>query len=312
MTSRSLLTALLVGCRLVRGLRCAAPRPARALCRLRGKTRGVEPAAELEEYWSKHGQKWARPLELLDVRAAWASGECDGILPSGRPSRDSQDRMISVVRAQELYDSDALSVRRRYRNAGAAELAPRWARVLEARAGLVEAGRWDAAVAESAKRRDFEGALLRGEVESPEASPAASRAVATALSPLLKLAASQRDRADGGALTCFAELQETAGDDDEERPPARRSTVACWDNAPRRASNSGAGSPPRCSRTLRARWPRCSRAPSRDRRIRSKRTPRGIPRRETRASSRARRSPSSRSSCSSSSPAAGAAGTRRA
>eukprot|EP00629_Pelagomonadales_sp_RCC1024_P003498 CAMPEP_0119270292 /NCGR_PEP_ID=MMETSP1329-20130426/7354_1 /TAXON_ID=114041 /ORGANISM="Genus nov. species nov., Strain RCC1024" /LENGTH=284 /DNA_ID=CAMNT_0007270309 /DNA_START=147 /DNA_END=998 /DNA_ORIENTATION=+ len=217
MTSRSLLTALLVGCRLVRGLRCAAPRPARALCRLRGKTRGVEPAAELEEYWSKHGQKWARPLELLDVRAAWASGECDGILPSGRPSRDSQDRMISVVRAQELYDSDALSVRRRYRNAGAAELAPRWARVLEARAGLVEAGRWDAAVAESAKRRDFEGALLRGEVESPEASPAASRAVATALSPLLKLAASQRDRADGGALTCFAELQETAGDDDEER-----------------------------------------------------------------------------------------------
>ena len=48
---------------------------------LRAKTRAVDPLDELEAYWQAHGAKWKRTLEILDVRAAWQAGECDGVLP---------------------------------------------------------------------------------------------------------------------------------------------------------------------------------------------------------------------------------------
>ena len=49
-------------------------------------------------------------------------------------------------------------------------------------------------------------------MEDAEASPAASRIVATLLSPALKAAANQRSRVDGGQSLAFAELLETAGE----------------------------------------------------------------------------------------------------
>ena len=46
----------------------------------------------------------------------------------------------------------------------AAELAPRWERVMETRARLQAAGTWDSVVAESDKARAFQLARVRGEV----------------------------------------------------------------------------------------------------------------------------------------------------
>ena len=181
------------------------------------KTRGESAEDELERYWAAHGAKWKRPCEMLDVRAAWNAGELDGIMPSGRESRQSKDRMISVARALELYDEDKLSVRRRFRNSKPEELLPRWKKICARRASLQEQGGWATAVVESEKRRDFQRALIEGEVESADASPAASRAVASMLSPALKAAAKQRNKADGGVLSAMAALQETAGDDVDER-----------------------------------------------------------------------------------------------
>ena len=54
-------------------------------------------------------------------------------------------------------------------------------------------------------------------MESADASPALSRAVATALSPVLKAAANTRNKADGGQLLELNKLQETAGADAAER-----------------------------------------------------------------------------------------------
>ena len=195
-----------------------APRQRYAPPPLRAKTRGESPLEELEAYWAKHETKWKRPLSLLDVRAAWNAGELDGILPSGRPSRGAADaRLISVAQAVELYDRDELSVRRRFRNATPSELAPRFERVVAARTELQRAGKWAAAVVESEKRRRFERAVVEGDVEDEDASPAASRAAATLLAPVLKAAAGARNKADGGALLAMTTLQDEAGDDVDEK-----------------------------------------------------------------------------------------------
>ena len=93
-------------------------------------------------------------------------------------------------------------MRRRFRNLTPAEMAPRWERVKATRARLRAAGTFEAIVAESDKARAFQRAQVRGEVESPDASPAISRVVATVLSPALKAAAAQRSRADQGHTRC--------------------------------------------------------------------------------------------------------------
>ena len=185
---------------------------------LRAKTRAVDPSDELEAYWQAHGPKWKRTLEILDVRAAWQAGECDGVLPSGKRSRAAaQEKLVDVARALELYDADELQIRRRFRNATPSELLPRWTKILEERDRLRDEGAWDAAVVQSEQQREFQQSIVKGEVESADASPALSRAVATALSPVLKAAANTRNKADGGQLLELNKLQETAGADAAER-----------------------------------------------------------------------------------------------
>lgn len=185
---------------------------------LHAKTRAVDTLDELEEYWNEHSSKWKRPLEILDVRAAWEAGECDGVLPSGKRSRAATaERLVDVARALELFDTDQLQIRRRFRNATPDELLPRWRKVVLKRTRLESEGVWDEAVAASEQQREFQQSIVKGEVESADASPALSRAVATALSPVLKAAANTRNKADGGQLLELNKLQETAGDDAEER-----------------------------------------------------------------------------------------------
>lgn len=169
-------------------------------------------------YWRAHSTKWATPLRVLDVTAAWQTGELDGVLPSGVPSRvATSERMLSLSRAIELFDKEELQVRRRFRNMTPVEMAPRWDRVMATRARLQTAGTYDEIVRESDKARSFQRAQVRGEVEDADASPALSRVVATVLSPALKAAAKQRARADGGSSLAFASLLETAGDTPAER-----------------------------------------------------------------------------------------------
>ena len=173
---------------------------------------------ELNAYWQKHETKWWRPLRLLDVFSAWNIGELDGVLPSGNPSRTAQsERMLTLSRAIELFDEGKLDVRSRYRSLSVDELKPRWARIIETRSKLQADKSWDKVVEESDKARAYEKALVEGEVESEDASPAASRFVATLLSPALKAAAAQRARADGGIRKEYAKLQQSAGADAAER-----------------------------------------------------------------------------------------------
>ena len=173
---------------------------------------------ELNAYWQKHETKWRRPLRLLDVFSAWNIGELDGVLPSGNPSRTAQsERMLTLSRAIELFDEGKLDVRSRYRSLSVDELKPRWARIVETRSKLQADKSWDKVVEESDKARAYEKALVEGEVESEDASPAASRFVATLLSPALKAAAAQRARADGGIRKEYAKLQQSAGADAAER-----------------------------------------------------------------------------------------------
>ena len=173
---------------------------------------------ELNAYWQKHETKWRRPLRLLDVFSAWNIGELDGVLPSGNPSRTAQsERMLTLSRAIELFDEGKLDVRSRYRSLGVDELKPRWARIVETRSKLQADKSWDKVVEESDKARAYEKALVEGEVEAEDASPAASRFVATLLSPALKAAAAQRARADGGIRKEYAKLQQSAGADAAER-----------------------------------------------------------------------------------------------
>ena len=178
----------------------------------------TESDPELEVYWKSHGDKWAVPLRLLDVRAAWACGELDGILPSGKASRvETGARMLTLSNAVELFESGGLAVRRRFRGMTAEELAPRWSRVVQTRASLKASGRWDDVIVESEKVRSFEKSLVEGSVEDEDASPLASRVVATVLSPALRAAAKQRDRADGGIKLGLATLMASAGEDAAER-----------------------------------------------------------------------------------------------
>ena len=173
---------------------------------------------ELNAYWQKHETKWWRPLRLLDVFSAWNIGELDGVLPSGNPSRTAQsERMLTLSRAIELFDEGKLDVRSRYRSLSVDELKPRWARIIETRSKLQADKSWDKVVEESDKARAYEKALVEGEVEAEDASPAASRFVATLLSPALKAAAAQRARADGGIRKEYAKLQQSAGADAAER-----------------------------------------------------------------------------------------------
>jgi len=172
----------------------------------------------LLSYWRAHSAKWAKPLRMLDVSAAWQCGELDGVLPSGTPSRAAtSERMLTLGRAVALFEKDDLQVRRRFRNMTPVEMAPRWDRVMATRARLQATGTWDGIVRESDKARAYQRAVVRGEVEDGDASPAVSRVVATVLSPALKAAATQRSKADGGVQLAFAELMETAGDEPAER-----------------------------------------------------------------------------------------------
>jgi len=156
---------------------------------------------------------------MLDVSSAWKCGELDGYLPSGAESRvKTSERMLSLSRALELFEEGKINVRRRYRNIQPDELRPRWNRIVETRATLQAEKRWDFAVSESEKVRNFQKTVVvEGGVESEDASPGYARAVATLLSPALKAAAATRNRADGGYERAFAELQSTAGVDAAER-----------------------------------------------------------------------------------------------
>ena len=156
-----------------------------------GMAEGAKDGAP--RYWEAFGAAWDRPLRTLDVQAAWSCGELDGILPSGRPSRSSTDRLLTLARALQLYESGDLPVRRRFRNHAASELAPRWERVVARRAAMQADGRWDEILRE--------GEQYRQRINSPLG--AASRAVSF-----------RPESAERGA---FAELLSTAGDDAEER-----------------------------------------------------------------------------------------------
>lgn len=174
--------------------------------------------AELLAYWSAHGAAWQAPLRKLDVRAAWSCGELDGVLPSGRASRVAGgERLLTLARALELFESDELQVRRRFRSMTAEDMAPRWSRVVDDRAALQASGRWEEVVVESDAARRFARARLEGSVEEADASPALSRAMVTVLSPALKAAARQRDKADGGLELSLARLMSDAGVDPAER-----------------------------------------------------------------------------------------------
>ncbi|KAJ1445716.1 hypothetical protein M885DRAFT_592153 [Pelagophyceae sp. CCMP2097] len=175
-------------------------------------------SSELADYWAAHGALWQPVLRSYDVRAAWLSGELDGILPSGATSRDKAgERFIALAKAIELFDAGKIDVRRRFRGAAAADVEARWQRVAARRQQLRSAGTWAKAVSESEKTRAYEAALIAGNVESADASPAAARAVATLLSPALRAAANQRNKADGGVLLALSELQATAGATADER-----------------------------------------------------------------------------------------------
>ena len=134
---------------------------------------GMLATAGAEIYWQAHGAKWKRTMEILDVRAAWQAGECDGVLPSGKRSRAAaQEKLVDVARALELYDADELQIRRRFRNATPSELLPRWTKIIAERDRLQDEGAWDAAVVQSEQRREFQQSIVKGEVESADASPA--------------------------------------------------------------------------------------------------------------------------------------------
>jgi len=186
----------------------------------------------MDEYWDKYEDKWERILGIFDVMAAWECGSLDGILPSGSPSRAApNERLISLPRAIELFfegeqtagatagrsGPPRLPVRRRFRRMTREDLRPRWEKVVAERRRLQEAGAWRDAVVESEKRREFQAALAEGTVETADASPAASRAVAWLLRPALRAAADQRDRADGGAVGARVALLRSAGTTPEER-----------------------------------------------------------------------------------------------
>jgi len=174
----------------------------------------------ITKYWEVNSVKWEKTLRILDVRAAYASGSLNGILPSGRPSRGApNERLISLSRALELFEKDekAFPVRRRFRQMKLEELRPRWDSVISKRATLQAAGQWEVAVDESEKYRAFEKSLVEGGVESSEASPAYSRAVVAILSPALKAAAKQRTRSDGGIKATQVELLQSAGSTPDER-----------------------------------------------------------------------------------------------
>ena len=156
-----------------------------------GMAEGAKDGAP--RYWEAFGAAWERPLRTLDVQAAWSCGELDGILPSGKPSRSSTDRLLTLARALQLYESGDLPVRRRFRNHAASELAPRWERVVARRAAMQADGRWDEILRE--------GEQYRQRINSPLG--AASRAVSF--------------RPESAECGAFAELLSTAGDDAEER-----------------------------------------------------------------------------------------------
>ena len=129
--------------------------------------------AEHVEFWTKYEYSWRTPLRLLDVKTALSAGECDGVLPSGRPSRGAPDeQLLSLGTAYALFEEDKLSVRRRFRSMTAAELLPRWEAVAAKREALQSQGGgiWDQAVREVDTATAAQRALLEGDYDKARAA----------------------------------------------------------------------------------------------------------------------------------------------
>jgi hypothetical protein len=172
---------------------------------------------DLQHYWRTHSTKWETPLRLLDVTVAYKCGELNSILPSGEPSRQpSSEPLLTIGRAVELHDKGEVQVRRRFRNLAPVEWNPRWERAMATCTRLKMTGAWDDIVRESEKARKYESAIVRGEIEDPEA--AQGRGIVMSVgAPALKAQAKLKSHFDGGLRLAVAELLETAGETAEER-----------------------------------------------------------------------------------------------
>ena len=175
--------------------------------------------AEHVEFWTKYEDSWRTPLRLLDVKTALSAGECDGVLPSGRPSRGAPDeQLLSLGTAYALFEEDKLSVRRRFRSMTAAELLPRWEAVAAKREALQSQGGgiWDQAVREVDTATAAQRALLEGDYDKARAATGGGdsdrfeAAAVKAFSPVMRGLANTMNRADGGAAMARLALLESA------------------------------------------------------------------------------------------------------
>jgi hypothetical protein len=171
---------------------------------------------EFAAYWRAHKAKWETPMRLLDVNVAYRSGELNSILPNGQPSRvPSGEPLMTLGKAVELFDDGKVQVRRRFRNLQPVEWVPRWDRAVATRARLQAMGNWEMIALESEKAREYENAMVRGEMEKAEGSSGGIRMSVEAAGR--KASANFQNQVDGGIRLAFAELLETAGETPEER-----------------------------------------------------------------------------------------------
>jgi hypothetical protein len=130
----------------------------------------------------------------------------------------SSEPLLTLGRAVELHEKGELQVRKRFRNQQPVEWQRRWDSACETRMRLQFSGNWEAIVTESEKAREYECAVVRGEVEDPEAAAGGSRIVMSVGGAASKKATAQlKNHFDGGLRLSFAELLETAGETPEER-----------------------------------------------------------------------------------------------
>ena len=171
------------------------------------------------EFWTKYEGSWQKPLRLLDVKTALSAGECDGVLPSGRPSRGAPDeQLLSLGTAYALFEDEKLLVRRRFRSMTAAELLPRWEAVAAKREALRRQGGeiWDQAVREVDTATAAQRALLEGDYDKARAATGGGdsdrfeAAAVKAFSPVMRGLATTMNRADGGAAMARLDLLEAA------------------------------------------------------------------------------------------------------